>query len=180
MPQLEQGAFATSVIPTTGTAATRTADVVSITGTNFSSWYRQDEGTVFADFAVGYSSNFPNFPNVYDFNSGASTDRVSLFGNQGARSFTPAIRSGNVAQLDFVAFTVAAQSRSAHAFALNSSQLAANGSLTGATDTSVTMPTGINRIDIGIGFGQQFTGTIRRLTYWPQRLPNNVLQSITQ
>jgi hypothetical protein len=48
-PQLELGAFPTSYIPTTGAAATRAADVASISGSNFSSWYRQDEGTVFAD-----------------------------------------------------------------------------------------------------------------------------------
>jgi hypothetical protein len=35
LPQLEQGAFATSVIPTTSATATRAADVASITGTNF-------------------------------------------------------------------------------------------------------------------------------------------------
>jgi hypothetical protein len=48
--QFESGAFATSYIPTTGAAVTRAADVASITGSNFSSWYRQDEGTVFAEF----------------------------------------------------------------------------------------------------------------------------------
>ena len=35
LPQLEQGAFATSVIPTTSATATRAADVASITGANF-------------------------------------------------------------------------------------------------------------------------------------------------
>jgi hypothetical protein len=52
---LEAGAFATSWIPTTGTTATRSADVASITGANFSRWYRQDEGTVFAQLHRGNS-----------------------------------------------------------------------------------------------------------------------------
>jgi hypothetical protein len=42
------------------------------------------------------------------------------------------------------------------------------------------MPVGINELDIGVGFGQQFTGTIRRLTYWPHRLPNYLLQELTR
>lgn len=45
--QLEQGAFATSYIPTTTTSVTRNADVVSMTGTNFSDWYNVDAGTWF-------------------------------------------------------------------------------------------------------------------------------------
>jgi hypothetical protein len=51
--QLEVGAFPTSYIPTTSATVTRAADVASITGSNFSSWYRQDEGTVFARRHVG-------------------------------------------------------------------------------------------------------------------------------
>ena len=47
--QLELGAFSSSTIITSGSTVTRAADVASITGTNFSSWYNQSEGTVFAD-----------------------------------------------------------------------------------------------------------------------------------
>ena len=47
LPQLELGAFSTSAIPTSGTALTRNADFATMTGTNFSSWYNQSQGTVF-------------------------------------------------------------------------------------------------------------------------------------
>jgi hypothetical protein len=46
--QLEVGAFPTSYIPTQGSTRTRAADDCIITGKNFSEWYRQDEGTIFA------------------------------------------------------------------------------------------------------------------------------------
>ena len=43
--QLEVGAFATSFIPTAATAITRNADVATMTGTNFTSWYNASEGS---------------------------------------------------------------------------------------------------------------------------------------
>jgi hypothetical protein len=45
--QLEEGSFPTSYIPTTTSTVTRSPDIASIEGTNFSSWFNQSEGTVF-------------------------------------------------------------------------------------------------------------------------------------
>lgn len=50
--QLEQGGFATSYIRTTGSQATRSADDASIVGENFSSWYRQDQGSIVASASI--------------------------------------------------------------------------------------------------------------------------------
>jgi hypothetical protein len=49
--QLEAGAFATSYIPTTTATVTRAADISTSVATSVfeNSWYRQDEGTVFAN-----------------------------------------------------------------------------------------------------------------------------------
>jgi hypothetical protein len=45
--QVEAGAFATSYIPTVASTVTRNADVVSMTGTNFSDWYNASAGSWF-------------------------------------------------------------------------------------------------------------------------------------
>ena len=47
--QLEQGAFATSYISTSGSTATRDADIATITGTNFSSWYTPNQFTLYGE-----------------------------------------------------------------------------------------------------------------------------------
>ena len=65
--QLEVGTFPTSFTPTADAAVTRAADVASMTGANFSSWYRQDEGTFVIEGDTSYTaSNFPVFSSVSD------------------------------------------------------------------------------------------------------------------
>ena len=178
--QCENGAFVTSAIETTTAAVTRNADVVSITGAAFSSWYRQDEGTVFADVIRTYSGNFPNFPNIYRFNNGTTDNEIMLFGGQNSQYLRPQIRASAAEQLDFVSFNTLfpGPNRSAHSFAINQSVFAANGALT-TPDTSVSMPT-VDRLNLGVREGQQFTGCYRRITYWPQRLSNSALQALTR
>jgi len=54
--QLEAGAFPTSYIKTEASQVTRSADSASITGTNFSSWYRADEGTIYCEAKYSVTS----------------------------------------------------------------------------------------------------------------------------
>jgi hypothetical protein len=55
--QLEAGAFPTSYIPTTASTVTRSADNADMTGTNFSSWYNQSEGTFFYNGTLPFITN---------------------------------------------------------------------------------------------------------------------------
>jgi hypothetical protein len=168
--QLEVGSAVTPYIPTT-TAAVSVFE---------SSWYRQDEGTVFVDFIRTYSGNFPNFPNVYQFSDGTDNNEITALGSQASQVILPSIRVSATAQLDFISLVtnVPRPNRYAHAFAANSSTFAGNATLT-ATDTSVSLPS-VNMLKLGERSGQRFTGCYSRLTYWPQRLPNSTLQAITQ
>lgn len=47
--QLEDGSFATSYIPTSGSTVNRTTDIAKITGTNFTSFYTAEEFTLYGD-----------------------------------------------------------------------------------------------------------------------------------
>jgi hypothetical protein len=75
---------------------------------------------------------------------------------------------------------VGATGKTAGAYKLNDFQQATNRSL-GTADTVGTLPT-LTVLNIGAnetGSGSMINGTIKRLTYWPVRLNNLTLQSIT-
>jgi hypothetical protein len=179
--QLEAGAFPTSYIPTTTAAATRSADVASITGANFSSWYRQDEGTVFARYS------FPQSPTagggrVFQFTNAAATNLIWLRAQGGVNRIYD-VTDASVSQASFNqgAYAAGIEYRAALAAKANDFGFAENGGAS-QSDSSGTMPS-VDRAGIGmepIGNGSQGNVHIRRLTYWPQRLSNSTLQTITQ
>jgi hypothetical protein len=177
--QLEAGAFATSYIPTTTAAATRSADVASITGANFSSWYRQDEGTMFAEAKRDFAVPSGLFPRVYQIQGATGTNRVEQsYYTGGQVNF---IATNGVTQAEwYPAYFIQNGVKSAQALAANNVAGVSNGVVTG-TDTSVTLPT-VQQIQIGAEGASinHLNGHIRRLTFFPQRLPNSTLQAITQ
>ena len=179
LPQLEQGAFATSVIPTTSATVTRAADVASIGSSAFTSFYNQSEGTMFVDFLRAYSGNFPNFPNLYQFNDGTNDNEITVFGIQGGQLFQPSVIIGASSQVNFVTFAsiFPGPNRCAHSLSLNNSVFAGNGVLT-TPDTSVNLPT-VNQVKFGERGGQRFTGHYKRICFWRQALPGATLQAIT-
>ena len=180
--QLEEGSFPTSYIPTEGSTVTRAADVASITGTNFSSWYNQDEGTVFADCTVIGDNGANQF--IYSISDGALGNEIRAFKTSANDSLTTAIEDsvngitssqfGNANSPFGVPFTFA------HGFANNSAARAINGIVT-TPDTTVTVPS-VNQVRIGARMNETFPSCIylSRLTYWPTRLPDSALQTITQ
>jgi hypothetical protein len=178
--QLEAGAFPTSYIgPTTTAAVTRSADVASITGSAFSSWYRQDEGTVHAawQFNAGAVSTTRH---VCNFNDSLVDQFIGVFASGAntlsTNSFVAGISQGRLDIAGSPAALLPYKSATTYgagnrAFTLNGvPPLSGTGSLPSAT-----------RLEIGYSFGSNFVnGTIRRLTFWPTRLSNASLQQITQ
>jgi len=174
MPQMEQGAFATSVIPTTTATATRAADVASITGSNFSSFYNQTEGTVFAD-AISVATN----TNVFSISDNSTNNRIQLETGSNTRRFR--ITSSGSARYDnSVSYTFGTQGKTVGAYLATSTNHATNGTL-GSTSTASPLPV-VDRIYIGSNAAGSLpnNGTIKRLTYWPTRFTNPTLQAISQ
>lgn len=181
-PQLEAGAFATSYIPTTAAAVTRGADVASMTGANFSSWWRNDEFSVFAEFV----SNNTGTSRVLSF-LGAGGDAaddipIFVFPATGKLASTNLFSSGvNVGRVDCqTGYAAGTNTKAAVQYSLNQRTIFVNGDSGNSSSTSFTAPT-ITYLIIGSrNFGDYLNGYIRRVIYYPKRLPNNLLQYLSR
>lgn len=179
--QLEAGAFATSYIPTTSAQVTRAADVATMTGTNFSSWYRQDEGTFVTSGSITFvgGSLYPASLSVDD-NSSSNAMEMSVWDAASDQLQFAGYASG-VAQwaVSGSAYTAGAQSLIAATYKVNDFVAAYSGTL-GSADTSGIVPT-VTQLRIGAnrGGGSPRNGHISRITYYPQRLANATLQALS-
>jgi hypothetical protein len=170
--QVEVGAFATSYIPTAASQVTRNADNVSMTGTNFSSWYNASEGAFLAKFS------FPAIPAsqfryVLSANDGTATNFIAIAGN--TTSNVPAGRviasSSTQASMGGGAITANQQAIGVIAYKQDSFAYGQNGATIG-TDATGLVPT-VNRLDIGALTTSFACCHIQRVAYWPQRIINN-------
>ena len=178
--QLEAGAFPTSYIPTTTAAATRAADVAVMTGANFSNWYRQDEGTLFAEtqLASAAARNAASF----DVNDGGTNNRVIFRALTTGGADQVVVRSGGatVATLASASSPTVAVRKSAIAYKLDDFAFTAAG-LTPVIDTLGAVPVSVNQMLIGFaaGPGEYLGGHLRRISYFPRRLTNSELIGLT-
>ncbi|MDP2128183.1 MAG: hypothetical protein Q8K97_12485 [Pseudohongiella sp.] len=170
--QFEAGSKATSYTKTEASTVTRAADVVEMTGDNFSSWYNPAEGTFYfeTDDYDGDSSS----RGWLSAHSGTLTNSINMY------------QVGGSLSLDFynetqqAVFNPVFSRHAALAYKTNNSAGAAGNIL---TDSSCLSPAGINQLIIGSTYaGNSFplNGTIKKLAYYPMRLSNAELQVLTQ
>ena len=175
--QLEAGAFPTSYIPTTSAQVTRSADAASMTGTNFSSWYRADEGTLYADFTP-LNAMLQNKLAV-SVNDGSTANIVAIGTRVPSASFGGQIRVANGTTVSVGSFGAGSATQQKAAFAIKNADyaLSYNGGAV-ATDTSA-LPVSISTLYIGglTSVGQ--TLYLSRIAYYPARLTNAELVGLT-
>jgi hypothetical protein len=148
-----------------------------MTGTNFSSWYNQTEGT----FVVGFDTVSPSNKWVYVANDGTATTYVGLdVASAGNARFRAVI--GGVSQAGLSSAAVMSANtiiKQAGAYANNSFNQAVDGVLNSG-DTSGSVPTVLQFI-IGAqsSLGGFLNGHIRQIAYYNTRLPDATLQALT-
>jgi hypothetical protein len=152
-----------------------------MTGTNFSSWYRADEGTLYADTVfnsapvVGLQDRIPRSL----FTSGTNSMRLRWRQTSLDGRFTVTDNNTTQADLIFSSITSGASVKLSGAYKFNDFSGSMNGSAVVA-DTSGTVPA-INQLNLGsFDTNNDFlNGTIKKLAYYPARLSNANLQALT-
>lgn len=168
-PQVEAGAFATSYIPTAASQVTRAADVATINGSNFYSWYNQNEGSIVTN-ASALSTGF-----TFIARNSSGDSYVSTLNRASNNAFE--VYNLNVAQTSLV--SAALISKIAGGYKTNDFAASVNNSAT-ATDTSGTTPL-VSYASLGSFASNSLAinGTIKQISYYPQRLSNSVLKGLT-
>ena len=175
--QLEAGAFSTSYIPTTSATVTRAADSASMVGSNFSSWYNQSEGTIYA--AVSFT-NTSSFNTVYSITDGTSSNVIRTIQWNNGTDRPLIITTAGLGQTAYSTSGLIGNVKYCAAFALNNANYAKNGIL-GVDDTLVTLPA-VNQLTLGntTGGALYLNGWLQSIKYYPKRLPNADLQRLTR
>ena len=187
--QLEHGAFPTSYIPTTASTVTRSADNASMTGTNFSSWYNQSEGTLYSNISIirnlttdstgSWSLDNSSYANGYTlFHTNTTSSRLSV---RGPNTSSSGRSIGDVTNVDITKFKNCCIILPS---VTNRILSCSNGNFSGI-EKSFSSGVSLNRLNIGFNniigtpANNYLNGTISRLTYYPIQLTNQQLINLT-
>ena len=173
--QLEAGSFPTSYIPTVASTVTRSADNASITGTNFSSFYNPTEGTL---GFIGDTISPSSYSTIYQIDDGGTNNRLYLDKNSSNGRVVSTVSGSNQCLITLSTISSNTLFKLYGAYKLNDCAGSFNGGTVG-TDTSATMPT-CNMSRIGTDGVNYINGRIAKLSYYPVRLSNSQLQSLTK
>jgi hypothetical protein len=182
--QLEAGAFPTSYIPTVAATVTRNADAASMTGTNFSSWFNPQQGTMYGEFAIPFDSPQSIFPLIFTIDDGSNNNRISIQSRTLDDKVVGVARANATLQLECLSsptISYGAAQKTIFGYALNNGALSLNGAAV-TTDTSGILPFNLNIARIGNaegGYNSYLNGTIKKLAFYPSRLADAQLQALT-
>lgn len=178
--QMEKASFPTSYIKTTGASVTRSADNASITGENFSSWYRQDEGSVSVDYNL-YSIEANS--TIFSF---INPDNVQGYINlycMGALNQQLNCRISNLSATSENMILENTATTGQHNVCVGYSDTNASSVIDSGDILESSISASFKADTLLIGRNTQpvvMNGHIKKLAYYPQRLTNEQLQNLTK
>ena len=173
----EVGAFASPYIPTTASSASRAADSAIVTDL---SWLNEEQGTFVLD-GVLVDHAAVDFTKIIDLQNDAGTQAHAYEFSSGNVQVN--VFDGTSHIVGTGAFTPGAPFSLASAYAVDDIVAVRDGGAPAFnTDTGGVLPSGFTRLVIGNNFvgSRTLFGTIRRIRYWPRRLPTGELISLTR
>ena len=181
--QFEAGFFASSYIPTVGTAPlTRSADVCSITGAAFTGFWNASEGTILvkaARLTGNNSAGSSGFPRYLSFDDGTVTNRIHAWWFGGPNQYGVTVASVDSAALALATVTGGTSFGIAARYKANDFAASQDGGAVG-TDVSGSLPTvtalGIGQASSG---GGVINGHIRAVQYFNEIKTNAQLQALS-
>lgn len=184
--QLEQGAFATSYIPTSGVAATRAADSATCALPTLIS-ENSGEGSVLAVARLGYGVNAAATPSpvvaqLEAAGGGANSHAVGIAASSGL-GCGQTITSGT-AQSDLTGASWPALSTQSMAYGWRTNDMAlcqSGGAVATDTLSAAGMPTSLSLLRLGSSSASEgyFNGWLQVVRVWPRRLSNDQLKALT-
>lgn len=174
--QLEAGGFATSYIPTAGASVTRSADIATMVGNNFTNWYNEASGTISTSADTVAPSGTPTAILSFQDAAGSSTNRhqLSLYSNCAATVLSGITQAS-------IGLNTLQTLKAAYGYQDNNFGFSANGG-TVALDTLGTVPLSIGYATLGrwdYGVNATINGHIKSISYYNTRLTDAQLQAIT-
>ncbi len=169
--QLEEGTYSTSIIPTSGSVVTRTADKCFNGGDV--NLFNLTEGTFFIDV----NPFIPSANTNIGISNGTDAQKiVFIFQTNGTQVRT--FSSGGVSEYDNLTFNQ--RNKIAVSFKTNEYKIFINGTKVG-TDTSASVPTGMNRLNFSnrSNSSSYFEGEIYQTMVFNEALSDTELETIT-
>lgn len=177
--QLETGSFPTSYIPTTTTALTRSADVCSISGTDFTEMYNGLEGAIIAEGSVANLAG--NNRGMWAINNNTSAHGFLTYYDVTAAGISSQSRNtGSTTLTSNFLNSANTLFKRALAYRTGQASICTNGSSVTTTDVTISTQTMLT-LQVGNMLAGSFywSGHIARIRYFKKRLPDAKLQSLT-
>ena len=176
--QIEEGTYATSLIPTSGSAATRTEDFCYI-NSGLQNTLNTSEGTLFVDVEVPRVSSTGSFERIVLSDQNASTDRI-IFDNYAGNWRALMLSGANNVNQTIVTVTANQRIKVAIAYSSTELRISYDGNTATTTSGSYTPTTTLESFKFSNkDGGNKWQGKIYQAMYFDTALSDSELQTLT-
>jgi hypothetical protein len=176
--QIEEGTYATSLIPTSGSSVTRTEDFCNIPS-GLQNVLNTSEGTLFVDLEVPRVATTSDFDRIVLSDQNASTDRL-IFDNFGGNWRVLLLSSGNNVNKTIVSGTANQRIKVAIAYSTTGLRISYDGNTATTTSGTYAPTTTLESFKFSNkDGGSKVQGKIYQAMYFPTALTDSELQTLT-